>query len=936
MTKRKRLYVLFALFFAVVAALVCAFTLSACKNNKDKDDTVSGTGTYGVGEEGTYYSVDLDTEYILTLYGGTYTLTMENIANSEGTYSYDTSSGAITFTSTGGEIFTGIFAEGNINLTTSAGTYLFQPRTTVTVTFMVNGSVYSTQDLTIGTTATAIQSPAVPDGYAFGGWYTTPEWTTRYSFGTAVTGSVTLYAKLIEIDPSKEVYEVTFVNGSNTTKGETVNSTIILPDDDGSILGWWVCWDGDATMPMYVYEEDTPVTEDTTLLAVENGSIGASVYGDKITVKGAVSTWNVYIKSSDGTAVENGSFTSYSSSYTYAFSSLPTGIYTVEVSAQGFTTEKLTYVSNALDKVSVIYAQDEYLVFKAVGNATSYAIEITYGGTTTTETINAAQQANEYLALDISGYDMPKDGISFTIKASAEGYISSTSKTFVLIRELAKITGLTIDSEKDEASWTAVENAAAYEVTVSTGAGAQVTATVTNTTYSFKYYGFGDEISVTVKPTAAGYYSEDSSTSASYKKATLAAPQNIAIQGSKITWDAVTDAAGYVVSFNGTEIPVETGVELTLDDTYTIEETNTISVKAVAGAENTSGAKDSQWSDEIIAAGGENATTTVTYLGDGVVTWDYILGVDSYTVSVTKVGEGDTEESAGTAGTPTGNTANVTFSASGEITITVSWTPAEGGTKSASTTVTVYSVSFSSTGGDSYNPVYVAQGDELTLPDAQYGTSNDYTFGGWYTAQHTGGIDPEEYVGEGYLVQSGDAFTWDQDITLYAYWPSVRFTVTLVIDKAYTVGSASDASEAENYYSTVDLGYLPDGTYYTDVGDDGNTYVYVTVAKGSTTYILPTPESTDAAYAFVGWFSSLYITYGHYWSGYQEGVANPQGNGVSTKDEEEGYRYAGIDGKATKAVTSDITLYAKWAQVLDFSSTTYNGDPVLSVGAHYE
>lgn len=77
-------------------------------------------------------------------------------------------------------------------------------RPTVTVTFETNGgSTISPQTVHIGTKAIEPTPPTKTD-YAFGGWYTDAELTTKYTFNEVVTSDITLYAKW------KEYYTVTY------------------------------------------------------------------------------------------------------------------------------------------------------------------------------------------------------------------------------------------------------------------------------------------------------------------------------------------------------------------------------------------------------------------------------------------------------------------------------------------------------------------------------------------------------------------------------------------------------------------------------------------------------------------------------------------------------------------------------------------------------
>ena len=95
--------------------------------------------------------------------------------------------------------------------------------TKYTVTFNSNGgSSVSRQAVSSGGKAT---KPADPTraGYAFRGWYSDKALTKAYDFGSAVKGTLTLYARWEKNAPTK--YTVTFnSNGGSSVKSQTVES----------------------------------------------------------------------------------------------------------------------------------------------------------------------------------------------------------------------------------------------------------------------------------------------------------------------------------------------------------------------------------------------------------------------------------------------------------------------------------------------------------------------------------------------------------------------------------------------------------------------------------------------------------------------------------------------------------------------------------------
>ena len=91
--------------------------------------------------------------------------------------------------------------------------------TKYTVTFDLNGATGTapaTQTIEEGKTATAPADPTWT-GYVFGGWYTDKDCTSAWTFTTAVTSNITLYAKWTaeEIDNPVTKFSVTFYAGTN-------------------------------------------------------------------------------------------------------------------------------------------------------------------------------------------------------------------------------------------------------------------------------------------------------------------------------------------------------------------------------------------------------------------------------------------------------------------------------------------------------------------------------------------------------------------------------------------------------------------------------------------------------------------------------------------------------------------------------------------------
>lgn len=100
-----------------------------------------------------------------------------------------------------------------------------------TVTFMVNGSVYQTQQVEHNAKATVPNPPSV-EGYTFGGWYSDEGCTTEFTFTTPITAATTVYGKMTAITPkvtypaSGTGWTLSDVKLSGTSTAVANNSTV--------------------------------------------------------------------------------------------------------------------------------------------------------------------------------------------------------------------------------------------------------------------------------------------------------------------------------------------------------------------------------------------------------------------------------------------------------------------------------------------------------------------------------------------------------------------------------------------------------------------------------------------------------------------------------------------------------------------------------------
>ena len=172
------------------------------------------------------------------------------------------------------------------------------PTTKYTVTFVVDGSTVSSQEVESGEKATKPTDPT-KSGYTFDGWYQNENFTgEKWNFNTdTVTGNITLYAKWIAntTPPTPTTkHTVTFVVDGSTVSSQEVESDEkatepTLTQDGFTLDGWYqnaACtgekWDfsTEVTKNMTLYakwtenntEDPTPTTKYTVTFDSQGGS----------------------------------------------------------------------------------------------------------------------------------------------------------------------------------------------------------------------------------------------------------------------------------------------------------------------------------------------------------------------------------------------------------------------------------------------------------------------------------------------------------------------------------------------------------------------------------------------------------------------------------------------------------------------------------------
>jgi uncharacterized repeat protein (TIGR02543 family) len=465
-------------------------------NTSTPDDVTSSDVVVGF-EGGEYYAGGIDevasgantlsltSDGAVTLVIGGTTLT--------GTYKFENNTFNMTFADSTTAV--AILSSGGITLTYNGEAYTFLEKTEYTVSFNVEGAIASTKTVINGRFVTPPADP-VKEGNIFVGWYMDAEFKTPFSFASmAVTSDITLYARFVE-DADQE-FKITFmVDGEVLQVGQTVGGVVVelpTPEKEGStFIGWWIGDEAGNTSTKY---EGNILKENTYLIAVfDNGAPIVSVTATGITWTAPAGVNNSYIVTISLNGVEVDSTTTSMASYDFDFASAAPGEYKIEVTLNG-NTGVATYKNKYLAAVSNYQIIGSTLVFNGVENATKYLISFECGSHVHTQEDNGNSTV-----YDFSACAMKVGGITFKIEAMADGWISSEFATDPVEKNLSA-TMITVDKATEVASWTAVENATGYDVSIN---GTVVATNITATSFDLKGYAPGVlKIEVTAK--AHGY-----------------------------------------------------------------------------------------------------------------------------------------------------------------------------------------------------------------------------------------------------------------------------------------------------------------------------------------------------------------------------------------------------------------------------------------------
>lgn len=799
---------------------------AACSNNPRPSEKQEGP------ESGVYYYDSEEGEYLVSLNKGDQAVFTTTKLSVVGTYSVEGST--VTFnvpkSEQNGEdnaaTFYAKLADNALTVTYEETECRFLKKVMYSVAFETGVGGGTLPDVSVMNGKT-IAKPADPvrEGYIFLGWYADAEYQKLYNFESeAVTKDTKIYARWTPTVPGRTEYEIGFdlnyegaesVASIRTIGGKLYNVT--TPQREGyDFGGWWVSPYNDPDKLSYACNADTVFEENLTLYAKWlPKNTGSKLAAPVITVKDTGISWTntaaaIYafefaFVSEDGTEqkLESGNI-GQTTSYAYDFSSAKAGTYVVRVtsvasvSANNSDTSVVYYINKGLARVSSFNVSGDALIFNAVPHAEKYLITVDCGNKEHNHTLFDNGTSTYY---NFSNCEMQEGGIKFTVTAVADGYASSTSETFVYERTLEAVSEFAFDEETETLSWKAVPSAASYVVTIKCGEKTEEINVGGKTKISLKEYAPAEGgIQVSVYPKTKGYNSPEASTY-TYNKTALAAPSDIKILGTTLTWSAVEGAGKYEIRIGNKAFMTE-AAETTFDLSsvdedmgWTTAKDYRLSIRAYA-AEN-SAAETSSWSDDIDIR--YYALYSTLSYAEGRLSWRHVVGAKMYEVKINDGASLFVEDGS--------NSAAITFTRSGENVLSVRFMDEKGWLDWAPISVRAYEVSFDSRLGNGVEPVYKAVGDPTNFPEAKRA---GYNFGGWYNTP-SGAVNGALYADE-FFAETGD-------MMLYAYWTPMSFKVTYDCGEGNTI----DKEFGEALYGRE--------------------------------YTLDVPTSADSSMVFMGWYA---------------------------------------------------------------------------------
>ncbi len=760
-------------FWAFVAAAVLligaivAIIILAVGAKKTPDKPLPQEGS----ETGIYYLDAALGEYTLSLNSGSkFTIAGPDL-NKSGDYTVDGAMVTLDFVRDEDGTAQATLDGDRLVLVWQESTLTFLRKVTYTVSFDTAGGDEVEPVPVINGKTVAKPADPTKSGSVFLGWYADAELSQAFHFGsTPIYGDATVYAKWAEKVPGQDEFRVDFdlgYDGAAPASVLTVGGKLVFsadyaePEREGYAFGGWYISDyEDGSKLTRVATEGTALTADTTLFAVWVQSASDKLPTPAVSVVGNTIGWNaveganayqVTVTDGDGNVLFDQSVGTTAQNFDFA--SAEAGDYIVKVtakgSAKGDSDVAVRYLRNkALNRVSGMRVVGSTLVFNAVDGAEKYLITIDCGNKEHNHTLFDNGKSTYY---NFENCTMQASGISFTVTAVADGYASSQSKTFVLIRDLEQVSEIVYDAETAIFRWKSVPDAVKYLVTVTCDGKTVTFDNGSATDYTVK--NLTGAITLSVVPVSAGYNSPEAATLA-VTKTTPATPENLTVSEMTVTWGSAAGAVSYIVRISGNSYPVS-GTSFNLRDaglTFTAGTQYPITVQSVGETEN------SVVSDTVKAT--YLSMGTVSY-GANTVSWSPVIGVSRFEV---RVNGGESFFVTGA------NNAKVVLTKAGINTVEVR--PANFATDTEWTKLEAmaYRVTYESRSLGGSVTEYVAKGDVMLLPTDF--TFAGFEFGGWYNT-------PSAAEGNG-TAFVGNVFEGNGDTVFYANWTPKSYTVEII------------------------------------------------------------------------------------------------------------------------------------------------------------
>jgi len=728
--------------FMLIAFLIFTTLFAGCNCKKKK--------FVNQGEVGKYYSYLNEGTYSLELDEGKFVL--NNLVETlNGSYTFDGTTLDFTFENDKNSVNVD-YQKNKMSFSYKGYSYTFYRDVDYTVTFSTGGT------LTVknGQKCEKPQDPE-KENHLFVNWYKDSSYLTVFDFEKEIiTSDTTIYGRFIAKEKYDYEYTVSFdtgIEGVNIDSVETFNNTLYtLPTvnvEGKTFAGWWVSDYEDGSKLTCEFLPTMEIKQDMVLYAVYTSQAPLVSISEKQIAwdnKGVNKQYAVNVRYADDLAEEPVFTKRVNTNYVeFDFNTLSAGNYVVEVTTGDYT-GKAYYCNKKLTQVCKFEIDGFKLTWNKVEHATNYFITVECGLSAHQHKMLDLGDVNEY---DFSECLMPDKGITFVVTAKASGYMSSTSKTISLYRELDEVTNVTVDATNQTLMWDVVENATSYKVTILAENGQTYNYTTANPMLAIdSFYG---NLSFTITPVAQGCYAK--TTKYDYNKTGLVTPTNIKVIGCEVLWDAVEGATGYNIKI-GDQLftSVTNSYTLTPEEIEMLDEF-VISVQAVAAD-----AKDNSLYSPSVSIS-KDGVNTIEYK-NGVISWNSVPFVGKYAVKVDDgeviVVENDTQ-------------VNYTIT-SGKHTIYVTTIDNEGNYGEFFLyTVEVYALILNTTGGEELESLYFVKGDKIpTLPIP---TFEGYDFIGWYDIENGA-------VNSGNLF-TAETFEADTDIEIFASWNGKEYTAKL-------------------------------------------------------------------------------------------------------------------------------------------------------------